>query len=140
MDGHVPDQVALVPIVSVARRTRVVLFRRFRRIHFQMGEVDVTPQQLALPEGGTAAVDFTRERLLVGVDENVRFEVTCRYRGVRAEVAFEALFAFVGLGVQLKMGNLMRNIIKYLRHLDFFPKIPTAVHVVMPFCGFVFVL
>ncbi len=52
-----------------------------------------------MPEALIALV--TVERLLVGVDEHVRFQMALRDRGVRAEVALEALLALVRLLVNL---------------------------------------
>lgn len=73
--------------------------RRWRDVVRIVVQIHVASQQLLLAERLLAHVAL--ERLLVGVNEQVGFEVTCRNGRVRAEVALVALFSFVRFGVHL---------------------------------------
>ncbi len=57
-------------------------------------------QKLLLPKTVFALIAV--ERLLVRVNQHMRFEMTLRNRRVRAKIAFEALFPFVRLLMNLE--------------------------------------
>lgn len=99
MDGHVPNQIALVSERLVTRRTHVsFFFRRRRYIVFVVIQIVMALQQLFLSE--RLVTLLTLVGFLVGMNQHVRLQVSGADRGVRAELTLEAFFAVMGFNVQ----------------------------------------
>ena len=96
------NQVAFVAEGFATFRAFMPLFTRgWRHVVGIVIEVLMTPKKLLLPKALITLIALIW--FLISMDKHVRFQVTLRDRSIGAQIAFEALFSFVGLAVELQM-------------------------------------
>ena len=102
VEGQMANQVAFVTEGFATFWTFMsLLTRRRRHIIRIVIQVLMAPKKLFLSEALITLIALIW--LLISVNKHVRFQVTLRDRSIGAQIAFEALFSFVGLAVELQM-------------------------------------